>query len=95
MFPGFGSNSERGKRKFDPRDDCVVADQKRKKKSTSVRIKPRNFPVVLLRKKTVFVPKGHSRQRLNKDGRIKKLTFRRNMSSEDVTSMILESFASN
>ena len=72
--------------KFDPSDDCVVSDQKCKKKSTSVRIKPLIFPVVLLRKTTAFVPKGHSRQLLNKHGCIEKILFRRNMSEDEVTS---------
>ena len=94
IFPGLKSKCGNGKRKFDPSEECVIADQKRKKKSTSVRIKPRTFPVVLLRKKTMFVPKGHNRQRLNKDGRIQKVAFRRNMSQDEVTNTILEAFAS-
>ena len=42
----------------------------------------------------MFVPKGHNRQRLNKDGCIQKVAFRRNMSQDEVTNTILEAFAS-
>ncbi len=96
LFPGFRGNQDKSKlkRMYDPSDDCVVSCQKRKKKSTSVRMKPRTFPVVLLRKKTMFVPKRYSRQRLNKEGRIQKVVLRRNMSADVVKCTIVRAFAS-
>ena len=80
-FPG------NGKLKFDPSEECVIADQKCKKMSTNVRIKPRTLPVVLLRKKSMFVPKGHNRERLNKDDCIQKVAFHR---QDEVTNTILK-----
>ena len=94
LFPGFGVNYGKTKQKFNPSGECVVSELKRKKKSTNARIKPRNIAVVLLRKKSIFVPKGHSRQLLNKQGRIHKILFCRRMSENDVKIKILESFAS-
>ncbi len=90
-FPAFYGNSK--KRKFDPTAACVVADQLKKKKSTNTRIKPRTFNIVLLPKMTIFVPKGYQRSKLTREGRILKLVFRRNMSSEDVRSTILDGFS--
>ncbi len=91
-FPSFYGKTSK-KRKFDPTATCVVADQQKKKKSSNTRIKPRTFNVVLLPRKTIFVPKGYQRSKLLNDGRILKLVFRRNMSSEDVRNVILAGFS--
>lgn len=92
LYPAFSSQSK-GKRKFDPADECVVASAKRKKKSTSTRIKPRTFCIVFLPKKTVYVPKGYTRSRLTKQGRVKKALFRRNMSAEEVKDTVVDAFS--
>ena len=66
LFPGCSSTSEPslGKRKFDPSTECIVSGQKKKKKSSNIRGKPRTIPVVLLKWKSRFVPRGYARSRL-------------------------------
>ena len=66
LFPGCSSTSEPslGKRKFDPSAECIVSGQKKKKKSSNIRGKPRTIPVVLLKWKSRFVPRGYARSRL-------------------------------
>lgn len=94
-FPAFhGLSSTSKKRKFDPTENCIVADQQRKKKAANTRMKPRVFHVVFLPRLTTFVPRGYQRSKLAREGRILKLTFRRNMSSEDVQTTILDAFSS-
>ena len=94
LFPGCSSTSEPslGKRKFDPCAECIVSGQKRKKKSSNIRGKPRTIPVVLLKGKSRFVPRGYARSKLNKAGRIVKVEFRRNMNHRDVRDAITRAF---
>lgn len=75
--PKAGPSKGSRKRSFDPRSECVVASQKSKKKATNQRIKPKMLTVVLLSQKPDFVPKGHSRKKLKKAGRILKVEFKR------------------
>ena len=89
LFPAF-SQSERPK--FDPGKECVALAQKRKKKAANLRVKNRTITVVFLQKKSVFVPKGYMRRQLHKMGRIAKLQFRRNMTTEEVNSVLLHGF---
>lgn len=94
LYPAFSSQSLAcKKRKFDPTDECVVASEKRKKKATSTRMKPRTFCIVFLPKKTVYVPKGYARSRLAKQGRVLKVLFRRNMSVEEVKDTVVNTFS--
>lgn len=93
LFPGCSSTSEPslGKRKFDPCTECIVSGQK-KKKSSNTRAKPRTIPVVLLKGKSRFVPRGYARSKLNKAGRIVKVDFRRNMNSLEVRDAVTRAF---
>lgn len=92
LYPAF--SSVKGKRKFDPLGECVVAREKRKKKATSTRIKPRTFFIVFLPRKTVYVPKGYARQRFAKQGRVLKTSFRRNMDAQEVKNTVIATFSS-
>lgn len=95
LYPAFSSQSgtSRGKRKFDPNEECIVANEKRKKKATSVRLKPRTFCIVLLPKMTVYVPRGYTRSRLAKQGHVQKAAFRKNMNAEEVKHAIVSAFS--
>ncbi|MDD9818795.1 MAG: hypothetical protein OXU61_11790 [Gammaproteobacteria bacterium] len=92
LLPGCSSTSKPslGKRKFDPCTECIVSGQK--KKSSNTRGKPRTIPVVLLKGKSRFVPRGYARSKLNKAGRIVKVDFRRNMNSLEVRDAIMRAF---
>ena len=95
LYPAFSSQSgsSKGKRKFNPSDECVVASEKRKKKATNTRAKLRTFYIVLLPKKTVYVPKGYAKSRLAKQGRVVKAVFKRNMNSEEVKETVVDAFS--
>ena len=69
LFPSCSSTSEPSlaKRKFDPSAECIVSGQK---KSSNIRGKPCIIPVVLLKGKSRFIPRGYARSKLNKAGRI-------------------------
>lgn len=90
LFPS--STSFKSKRKFNPIDECLVDEQKRKK-STSTRSKGPSIPLVYLPKMTVHVPRGNVRGQLSKQGRIKKELFRRNMKPSEVKAVIVEAFS--
>ena len=61
LFRGCSSTSEPslGKRKFDPCAECIVSGQK--KKFSNIQGKPHTIPVVLLKGKSRFVPRGYAR----------------------------------
>jgi hypothetical protein len=95
LFRGssFPSTSEgKRKRSFDPKADIIVAEQKRKKKATNLRIKPRKVTLVLLCKKPVYVPRGHLRKKLRNEGRVIQVELKRCMSAEEVWETIIEAF---
>ena len=71
-----------------------MADQKRKKKSTSTRSKPRSIHIVFLPKQTIHVPRGNVRGCLTKQGRTAKVSFQRNMKANEVKSTIITAFSS-
>lgn len=81
------------KRPFDPSSDCVVADQRSKKKASNTRMKPKNINVVLCGKMPQLVPKGRSRRELQNNERIVKLQFRRSMTVSQVRSTITSGFS--
>lgn len=89
----FGSSS-RGSRKrsFDPRSECVVASQQAKKKATNQRMKPKSVTVVLLDQKPSTVPKGHSRKKLKKAGRIARIQLMRCMTVAEVRDAVVDNF---
>lgn len=91
LFPG--PDIKKVSSTFDPKADCIVDSQKRKKKKAITRDRPKKISVVLLPDFMQVVPKGNARKRLNKDGRIKKLEFRRNMSFLQARNVIVKSFA--
>ena len=75
---------------FDPRAECVMNDQIKRKNATTIR--PRNIDVCLLVDRVSTVPKGRSRSRLRDCGRITKLTFTRSMSAANVQEVIIQGF---
>ena len=83
------------KRKFDPNDECVVAEQHRKKKAGNPAAKGRakNLKVVVLAKEVHYLPKGQARDKLAKSGRIKEIPMRRNMTPTQVTAAIINNFS--
>ena len=75
---------------FDPSRDCVFASQKKKKKSA--RIKPSKLTLVLLTGKESTIPRGRHRKLLETRGRIVKVEFSREMSTQEVKNRIISTF---
>ena len=92
LFPATSSCRASNKRVFDPAGDCVVLGAQKKKKATNMRIKPKCVSVVMLPAMPQHVPKGYARSKLCKSGHIRQLLFRRNMSPEEVRSLIEKEF---
>ena len=86
LFPSSSAPRKRTSIAFDPNEECVVQPQKQKKKST--RVKPR-FITVVLPNSEVSVPRGNKRRQLDREGRMKKLSFLRTMSWQQVKNTIL------
>ena len=66
---------------------------KMKKKRAITRDRSRKLTVVLLRKFSLVVPKSNARSKLKKDGRIKKMEFRRTMSFLQIKNIIIKAFS--
>ena len=94
LFPSSTSSpSPRPELNFDPRARSVVEAMKRKKKASITRDRPRKVTVVMLPELLWRVPKSAARKKLNKDGRIKKLEFRRNMTFLQAKNVIIKAFS--
>ena len=90
LFPSSTSSpSPRPELNFDPRARSVVE----KKKASITRDRPRKVTVVMLPELSWRVPKSAARKKLNKDGRIKKLEFRRNMTFLQAKNVIIKAFS--
>ena len=91
LFPGLQNR----KRKFSPSDECVVAEQHRKKKAgnPSARGRPKMLKVVFLDKLGPVLPKGQARDKLCREGRIKEVPIRRNMTATEVTNILANHFS--
>lgn len=56
LFPALSSpaSTSKGERKFEPTEECVVPSEKKKRKTTNIRVKPRLFPIVVFFAKECF-----------------------------------------
>jgi hypothetical protein len=72
---------------FDPAKECVAMPQQKKK---AFRAKPSNVQVLMLDNPDDGIPRGKYRKEMAANERIKKLEFRRSMSSLDVKSIVLQ-----
>lgn len=77
--------------KFDPAEECVVAEQHRRKKGAKGRSK--TLTVVVINEIPACIPKGAMRERLRKIGRIKDIAFQRYFDEEEVKDLLTESFS--
>ena len=81
LFPSSNSGSKR--KRFDPEDDCIVAEQHRKKKSTTKgRLKLVN--AVAMKEIPNSIPKGAFREHLKKIGQVQEISFDRHLSIVEV-----------
>ena len=85
LFPACASSSK--KRKFDPTDECVVADRHRRKKSTSSKGRSKQVTVVLLKDIPSSLPKGAAREQLKKKGLVKEIAFQRHLDEDEGTAI--------
>lgn len=93
LFPSSSSTSAPKSATFNPRATCTVNSQQKRKKKAITRDRARKLTVVLLPKISLIVPKSNARSKLKKDGRIKKLEFRRTMSFLQVKNLLIKSFS--
>ena len=89
LFPGTVN-----KRKFDPLNECINSESKRKKKAAVLQCKgrPKQVKVVYLQSNPVIIPKGTTRETIKKEGRIKDVPFHRFISNDEVKQLINEVF---
>lgn len=75
----FGSSQSAlpSRQAFDPADELVVKEAKRRKKSTSSSEKPSKVEVCLLPHYMARLPKGKARAQLKEKGRVKKVLVKR------------------
>ena len=93
LFPSSSACSSKRPRmtsSFDPTQQCVVATQHQKKKSS--RCKPSKVTIIVVSDHKKGVPKGNSRKELQKSGRISKLEFNRKMSALQVKGVVIRGF---
>lgn len=88
----FKGKSGKSDKKFDPKAECVVASQIRKKKACNTRMKPKSVSVVIVNDVPSIVPKGRIRSKLTKSNQIAKISLRRSMSSSEVRRAIVDAF---
>ena len=83
------------KMKFDPLDQCDVAEQQRCKRSASKgKGRSKLVTVVVLNEIPSCIPKGATREHLRKIGRIKEIAFQRYFDEEEVEKILTENFSS-
>ena len=87
MFPSSSGSKKRTSTAFDPTDDCVFLDQKRKKKAA--RSKMTKISIFVLEDHSRGVPRGAARKRMIDNHRVVKVDIQRNMSPKQVKSLIL------
>lgn len=86
LFPGTS--------KFNPAKESCAEKTKRKKKAAIHGGKPKTLTAVLLKHLPGKVPKGGSRTKLSKEGRINQIQIRRNMSGKQIKQIVSSSFSS-
>ena len=92
LFPS-SSSTQSFKTTFNPTSESVNFDQKIKKKGSS-HVRAFKLWVVVGEKLFTAIPKATLRKTLNKSGRVKKVEFRRTMSSLQVKNQITKAFPS-
>lgn len=90
LFPACASSAK--KRKFDPTDECVVAEQHRRKKSASAKGRSKQVTVVLMKDIPSSIPKGAAREQLKKKGQVKDIAFQRHLDEDEVKELLSENF---
>ena len=90
LFPACASSSK--KRKFDPTDECAVADRHRRKKSASSKGRSKQVIVVLLKDIPSSLPIGAAREQLKKKGLVKEIAFQRHLDEDEVKELLSENF---
>jgi hypothetical protein len=82
------------KRRFDPLEVSANSESKRKKKAAVAKCKgrPKQVTVVYLNSIPKVIPKGTSREKMKKEGRIKDIPFHRFISKDEVQEIIPASF---
>ena len=75
---------------FNPASECVAMPQQKKKKA--FRMKPSKVQLIMVNNPDQGIPRGKSRRELVAEERIKKIDFRRNMSSLEVKNIIVQGF---
>ena len=88
LFPSCSSK----KRKFDPTEDCVVAEQHRQKKAAS-KGRSKLLTVVVLNTMPSCIPKGATREHLRKTGRVKEIPFQRYLDEKEVKDLLKANFS--
>ena len=93
LFPACASSTKNKKRKFDPKDECIVAGQHRCKQSASQsKGRSKQITVVLLSNIPSSIPKGAAHEQLKKKGKVREVPFQRYMSEEEVKEVLIEDF---
>ena len=91
LFPSTSTPNPKSSVNFDPIKDSVNTDRRLKKKGAR-RSRAFKLWVVVGEKMFTTIPKSSVRKKMNKEGRIKKLEFRRTMASSQVKKIIVEAF---
>ena len=94
LFPGYKGTGV--KRKFDPNDDCVVAEQHRQKKAAlkgkGKAGRPKSVDVMIVEGNANSIPRGGKKEQLKTNGKFKTLDFFRYMTSKEVNEKLSEAF---
>ena len=93
LFPGYKGTGV--KRKFDPNDDCVVAEQHRQKKAAlkgKVKGRAKSINVMIVEGNGNSIPRGVKKEQLKNNGKFKTLDFFRYMTSKEVNEKLGEAF---
>ena len=90
LFPSSVSRpAKRPLKAFDPSSECVALSQHKKRKA--FKSKPSNIQVIMVCNQSV-IPRGKLRKHLEKEGKVQKIEFRRELSSREVVNSVLRSF---
>ena len=91
LFPAYAVSGS--KRKFDPTDECVAAEQQRKKKAASKgKGRGKSVLAVLIEGEPSTIPKRPKKEVLKQEGKAKMVEVYRHFSSEDVNSLLTKTF---
>ena len=94
LFPGYKGTGQR--RKFDPNEDCIAAEQHRQKKAFKGKTKGRSksINVMIIEGNTNLIPRGIKKEQLKDNGLLfKTLDFFRYMTSKEVDEKLSEALS--